>query len=112
MVASSSTQISRSNCSMRTRWVTWPPLTRVDHHADRPAARGAIHEFESIADQAIVRKPLQEAPHCRAQFNPRKAAAQAVMHAMAQRDMPVRVARDLEPVGIVELLRVAIGGTD
>src|SRR5450631_175302 len=45
-------------------------------------------------------------------FQPRQVDADALMRARGKRKMPVGRARDIQPVGRIELLRVPVGRTD
>ena len=57
------------------------------------------------AREAIVREPLQKSRNGDAQFQPGQRRAQTIVHAMAERDMPVRIARNVDVVGPLRIAR-------
>src|SRR5271165_2661014 len=81
-------------------------------HAGRTPAGSAIHEHDFVGCQPIIGKPPQKARDRNAQLEPRQRGAQAVVNAVTERYVPIGIAGNVEPIGIVELSRIAVGGAD
>ena len=62
--------------------------------------------------EPVVREARQEAADRDAAFEPRQRHADALVEPGAEGEVPVRRARDVEPVGVGEPRRVAVGGAD
>src|SRR5579885_3368616 len=65
-----------------------------------------------IRSQLKIPEPLQQIRQRDSRLQPRKRCAKTKMNSMTERDMRVRIASDIEAIGILELCRVAVGGAD
>src|SRR5579872_7316893 len=81
-------------------------------HAGGASACRAIHEHDLFVRQPIIGEASEETGKSDAQLKPRQSRAQAIMHAVPQRHVAVRITGDVELVGISELIGVPVGGAD
>ena len=85
----------------------------IQRHRDREKpAKSCPAAAHGGAGQGIAGKPRQEAADGDAPFQPRHVEADAHVRARAEGQVTVGLARDVEPVGIGKLGRVAIGRAD
>ena len=75
-------------------------------------AKAHASTASGFAVQAIRRKTLHEAADGDTRLESRERQPGALMDTEAKREMPVRIAADIEAVRIRELLRIAIGRAD
>src|SRR5439155_10489768 len=86
----------------------------------RHEAGGQVHEAakagpaasHGLGGETVARKPVEEARERDLRLEPREVEARTGMDAEGERDMPVRLAFQVENVRIAKLRRIAVGRTD
>src|SRR6266705_1920607 len=93
---------------IRARW--WKKPVRMNSHLRRKPRRQAHETAEPratianhLSGQRIARIPREESRKCDAAFESREIDPRAGVDAEAERKLPVRLSRDLHPIGIGEL---------
>ena len=65
-----------------------------------------------IADSLHIGKPIEKISENDPRFHPRERGTQARVNTMAESDVRIGIARDVELFGVVEVFCVAIGRAD